>query len=91
LKATGNHNYSIDLNPLLKDGGYVESYGTVEFESRFYQYVSGIELLINKTQTCAKESIIPNPVFNMDIVAYLDTRHSGKFLLRLGAIVKCVT
>ena len=88
MKTTDDHDYSIDLNPQLKDGDDVESYGTVEFESGFYQYVGGIELLIKNTKTCVKESTIPNPAFNMDMVTYLDTRRSSKLPLWSGAIVK---
>ena len=39
LKNSDNHDYIIHLNPLLKDGEDVESYGTVEFESGYSQYI----------------------------------------------------
>ena len=91
LKSADDHDYSMDLNPQLKEGQDVESYSTVEFESGFYQYVGWMELLKNNTKTGVKESTIPNPAFNMDIVTYFDTRHSGKLLVWSGAIVKCAS
>ena len=91
LKAADDHDYSRDLNPQLKEGQDVESYSRVEFESGFYQYVGGMELLISNAKTGVKESAIPNPAFNKDIVTYLDTRRSGKLPLWSGAIVKCAS